>query len=83
MNTSKVIKPAAKRIKRPQALRSIKYQQLQDRSRYKQYSIGREAAILPGSSLILCLIAIFSLVGQGDLPLAYRLEYMCFRTMLI
>jgi hypothetical protein len=67
MNTSKVIKPAAKRIKRSREL-SIKYQQLQDRSRYKQYSIGREAAILPGSSLILCLIAIFSLVGQGDLP---------------
>ncbi|HXX97383.1 MAG TPA: tetratricopeptide repeat protein [Candidatus Bathyarchaeia archaeon] len=70
MNTSKVIKPGSKCIKSPQALRNIKYQQVQARSRYKQYSIGRETAMPLGSSLILCLIAIIVL---GLLPSVYVL----------
>jgi tetratricopeptide (TPR) repeat protein len=69
MNTSKGMELVATRIKRPHVSRNIKYQ-LQDRSRDKHYSIGREAGILLGSSLILCLITI---IGLGLLPSVFGL----------
>ncbi|MFZ0513199.1 MAG: tetratricopeptide repeat protein [Candidatus Nitrosopolaris sp.] len=71
MNTSEGIKPAAKRIKRPQALRNIKYQQRQtQRSRSNLDRFRRDVAILLGSSLIVWLIAIIVL---GLLPSVFAL----------
>jgi tetratricopeptide (TPR) repeat protein len=65
MNASEGIELAATCIKRPRVLKDIKYQQLQDRPRDKQYSIGREVTIFEDSFLVLCLITI---IGLSLLP---------------
>jgi tetratricopeptide (TPR) repeat protein len=65
MNASEGIELAATCIRRPHVSKNIKYQQLQDRPRDKQYSIGREVTIFEDSFLVLCLITI---IGLSLLP---------------